>query len=575
MSSLQVPNTCLQATFLGQGFENPWLQEVLALIGSQALRLSQSEPALPGGGDFHIPGQEELPKDRNYKQPCPQCSKINWGISDEGKYYCKFCQMIIEKTKEVDADDIFIQNAKMQSICRGLRKKKRALKGGWEWYICEGFQFILLKQAEALEDLGIGPDIKDNMCNLWRLYLQETQQAYCETPADRKLRVHYATSEADADMDQLSQSSLGVPSSGVSSSGVPSSGVPSEASGDQSDTSGHGGASGTSDAESAVSMQSLGSVDGSTYKKKKGRIMSMPMTLAFCYLAILWVRASITLSDLLRLVFYRHIPYYNPQQYFPENTQLYGPDIHLFGVENFPLYDRILDMTRDLGCFLRLPLFPPITETTYCHPYVLCMKYLMEVNLPDVPMFDFEKWYMTIRPCLDEACRRLEDEKAKFIWDSERVLAYNSNSRVRLLKRTRMEKNLQSRFSKLASAAPDAGNRRPSSFFFNWEELNTDKICFHGHSLEGIAQKDQKEFCSFRKKYWLSTVKKCKSEMCQHWKLYGESQLPSSYHFIISLFSTILGVEHTTIHYNVCMLEHKLVSQKLRKKAKQHGRSNV
>ncbi|XP_066453501.1 TATA box-binding protein-associated factor RNA polymerase I subunit B isoform X2 [Eleutherodactylus coqui] len=535
----------------------------------------------------------------------------------------------------------------MQSICRGLRKKKRALKGGWEWYICEGFQFILLKQAEALEDLGIGPDIKDNMCNLWRLYLQETQQAYCETPADRKLRVHYATSEADADMDQLSQSSLGVPSSGVSSSGVPSSGVPSEASGDQSDTSGHGGASGTSDAESAVSMQSLGSVDGSTYKKKKGRIMSMPMTLAFCYLAILWVRASITLSDLLRLVFYRHIPYYNPQQYFPENTQLYGPDIHLFGVENFPLYDRILDMTRDLGCFLRLPLFPPITETTYCHPYVLCMKYLMEVNLPDelhywtcsvakqarldevavltfkpadknlvrydiqavaiivvalklvfalnddfewqlakraqranrtetdVPMFDFEKWYMTIRPCLDEACRRLEDEKAKFIWDSERVLAYNSNSRVRLLKRTRMEKNLQSRFSKLASAAPDAGNRRPSSFFFNWEELNTDKICFHGHSLEGIAQKDQKEFCSFRKKYWLSTVKKCKSEMCQHWKLYGESQLPSSYHFIISLFSTILGVEHTTIHYNVCMLEHKLVSQKLRKKAKQHGRSNV
>lgn len=46
-----------------------------------------------------------------------------------------------------------------------------------------------------------------------------------------------------------------------------------------------------------------GSVDGSSYllRKKKDKLrMSMPMTLAFCYLALLWLRESITLSDLLR-----------------------------------------------------------------------------------------------------------------------------------------------------------------------------------------------------------------------------------------------------------------------------------
>lgn len=36
----------------------------------------------------------------------------------------------------------------------------------------------------------------------------------------------------------------------------------------------------------------------------------------------------------------------------------------------------------EIAKFLDLPRFPDITEDCYLHPNILCMKYLMEVNLP-------------------------------------------------------------------------------------------------------------------------------------------------------------------------------------------------
>ncbi|KAL0164681.1 hypothetical protein M9458_040434, partial [Cirrhinus mrigala] len=53
------------------------------------------------------------------------------------------------------------------------------------------------------------------------------------------------------------------------------------------------------------SVISEGSLDVVAYHQMKGgkernRFMSMPRTLALCYLALLWVREAITLADLLR-----------------------------------------------------------------------------------------------------------------------------------------------------------------------------------------------------------------------------------------------------------------------------------
>ncbi|KAF7247814.1 TATA box-binding protein-associated factor RNA polymerase I subunit B [Varanus komodoensis] len=264
---------------------------------------------------------------RDYNEPCVECSVVSWGITEEGKFYCRSCHTVIERTREVLTGDV-TSNARAQSISRGLKKKNK-LDKGWEWYVCEGFQYILWKQAEALQSLGVSSQMKEEnytaipalmsllalvslametladgqrvtpftrsdgvLANFWRRYLQKSKQAYCDKPfsdatystSPKQLQSTDTEEEPDfiklldlvssaTDTDLLSESSIG----GISSSKI----------------------SGFSQEKSVWS----GSVDGSSYigKRKKGDMrMSMPMTLAFCYLALLWLRESITLSDLLR-----------------------------------------------------------------------------------------------------------------------------------------------------------------------------------------------------------------------------------------------------------------------------------
>ncbi|XP_061067032.1 TATA box-binding protein-associated factor RNA polymerase I subunit B isoform X3 [Eubalaena glacialis] len=129
-----------------------------------------------------------------------------------------------------------------------------------------------------------------------------------------------------------------------------------------------------------------GSLDGVEYslRKEKGIVkMTVPRTLAFCYLSLLWQRETITLADLLRFVEEEHIPYINAFQHFPEEMKLYGRDKGIFAIESWPNYEDIYKKIIEVATFLDLPRFPDITEDCYLHPNILCMKYLMEVNLPD------------------------------------------------------------------------------------------------------------------------------------------------------------------------------------------------
>ncbi|KAM5163304.1 TATA box-binding protein-associated factor RNA polymerase I subunit B [Mantella aurantiaca] len=576
---------------------------------------------------------------RDYRESCPQCSEVNWGISDEGKFYCRSCHTVIEKTKELDDSELFAVNAKIQSVFRGLRKQKQ--ETGWEWYICEGFQFILLKQAEALEALGVDPRIKDEvLCNFWRRYLQKTQQAYCNKPATKKqrppVRSQSSTELSELDSEpEIFSSAFSSDTDGQSVSNILS-GLPS--------SGGNASASERSSTAVSVSASSFcsGSVDGRDYKAKKRweKKMSMPLTLAFCYLSLLWLRESITLSDLLRLVINRHVPYFNPEQYFPEQTKICGPDSQIFQVQTFPMYREIIELTQQLGVLLDLPRFPSITETCFYHPNVLCMKYLMEANLPDElhnwtyrvakktglddvtaltydpakkrarcipydiqavaiiivvlkllfllndksewqisniasernkteglqPVFNFRMWYETMRICMKETQEKLDEEQARFSWKSERVIEYGRKAKSKIAKRKQMTKNLLKQFSRLAGTPPDAGNQGPSTFLFNWEEQNTGKISFHGHSLEGITQLGGKLLSGLETHYWFSCLKKCTSKFCNHWKLYDKTQFPGSYDFVLSLFSLVLGVEISIIHQEVGLVEENLFKDFKKKK---------
>ncbi|XP_030345431.1 TATA box-binding protein-associated factor RNA polymerase I subunit B isoform X2 [Strigops habroptila] len=573
---------------------------------------------------------------RDFNERCAQCSEVNWGLTDGGRFYCRSCHNVTERTREVVNTD-FITNTRVQTISKGSRKQEKT-DGGCEWYVCEGFQLVLKKQAEALEALGVCPQMKDEVLwNFWRCYLQRSKQAYCIRPAGETVKaLSVCDSSTDVDSDPERPSLLHVLSL-------------SESEGDlQTDNS---FASSTSKVSECTSLCS-GSVDGSLYLKKNQKEklrMTMPMTLSFCYMALLWLREPVTLSDLLRFVVEGHIPYLNVFQHFPEKMKLCGVDLKIFCVESWPAYEEVYNKMLELAVFLELPRFPDITDSCFLHPDMLCMKYLMEANLPDElhnwtcrvvkkigigdvdfltlvpgnkstakvkydilaaavivvvlkllfllddkyewllsdfaeernknnkegdPYFEFQKWYKVIKCSLDAKQKKLDEERAKYLWRCEKPLFYSAKMKSKVLKRRQMVVNLQNQFGKLAGSVRPAEKPNPSSFQLSWSEENTDGSCFHGHSLKGILQEKCGLLKPMNPDYWLCTVKLCTERSCGHLAHYSrEEDFPQSYHFVLRLFSFLLRIQPSYIHDEVCVIEQKLFNKKFYKKAKIQHRS--
>ncbi|XP_062857490.1 TATA box-binding protein-associated factor RNA polymerase I subunit B [Trichomycterus rosablanca] len=298
-----------------------------------------------------------------YNDPCMQCGAVNWAVTDEGQFFCNNCHNVIERTKEVQSITDFV-NTRQTSVTSG--KRKRDGKGGPEWMICEGFQFILKRQAEALVSLGVCSQFKtDVLWNFWKRYLQKTQQAYTRELARKSTRHSVEqTSESEAESLAFSESSW----------------IDDDASlKDDCSISGYSSSGG-------VSVGS-GSVDADNYfstkRKKKRHLMSMPKTLALCHLALLWIREGITLADLLRLVSNRHVPYINAHELFTEEMRFFGRDALLFKVESFPSYNMVHTEAMQLAKLMELPMFPPVTPDCLLHPALLSLHYLIDANLPD------------------------------------------------------------------------------------------------------------------------------------------------------------------------------------------------
>uniref|UniRef100_A0A8C6ZML4 TATA box-binding protein-associated factor RNA polymerase I subunit B n=1 Tax=Nothoprocta perdicaria TaxID=30464 RepID=A0A8C6ZML4_NOTPE len=536
-----------------------------------------------------------ITENADYHERCVQCSEVNWGLTDGGRFYCRTCHNVTERTREVVSSAV-TSNTRIQTISKGLRKQEKNDEG-WEWYVCEGFQFVLQKQAEALEALGVCPQMKDEiLCNFWRRYLQKSQQAYCERPAGESIKV-LSVRENSTDMESEPERP-----------GLLHLLPLSESDGEPLTDCSFGSSTGrVSESTSACS----GSVDGTLHarKNKKDKLrMSMPMTLSFCYMALLWLRESMTLSDLLRFVVEGHIPYLNVFQCFPEKMKLYGLDLKIFCVESWPVYEEVHDKMVHLAAFLELPRFPDITESCFLHPDMLCMKYLMEANLPDelhnwtcrvvkkihvgeadfltlVPenksmrkvKYDvlaaavivvFKKWYKVIKNTLDVEQKKMDEERAKCLWRCEKPLFYSAKKKSKVLKRRQIVVNLQNQFGKLSGSWQPAEKPNPSSFQFSWSEENTDGSCFHGHSLKGVLQEKCGLLTVMNPDYWLCTVKLCTEKFCGRLAHYRDVDFPQSYHFVLRLFSFLLRIQPSCIHEEVCAIEHKLFNKKLYKKPK-------
>ncbi|XP_029451711.1 TATA box-binding protein-associated factor RNA polymerase I subunit B isoform X3 [Rhinatrema bivittatum] len=480
------------------------------------------------------------------------------------------------------------------------------------------------------------PEIKDEiLCNFWRRYLQKSKQAYTKRPAHASAKKHTISESTTSDSDWETEVESFI-FNRLSSS--------HESEGESCSDVGSGNISSDVNIASDTTFVCSGSVDGGSYlheNQKERLLMSMPMTLAFCYMALLWWRESITLVDLLRFVEDGHIPYVNTFQQFPEELKLYGPDVKIFQVQSLPSYDEVFKMMLKLAAFLDLPSFPQITEKCFFHPNVLCIKYLMEANLPDEfhnwtcrvvkktglgdvafltfdPLkskrmvkyevqaaalivvvlklffllddryewllsnfvseenktnkegtpewFNFQKWYIIMKSALDEAQKKVAEECARYQWKSETPLFYSKERKWTVNKRKQMAVTLQKQFGKLIGSSQPAKIQNPASFQFNWDEENTDRNCFHGHSLEGVMQEQGKSFTTVNSEYWLNTLKLCKMDaQCNHWTKYEESNFPSTYQFILNLFSFLLRVKASSLHQEVSLVEHRLFRAKLQK----------
>ncbi|KAK5879561.1 hypothetical protein CesoFtcFv8_022664 [Champsocephalus esox] len=303
-----------------------------------------------------------------YREPCTVCSAVDWGVSDEGRFFCKSCHNIIERSREVVETTFTPGASRITTIGRGTRTKRT--EGGRQWKVCEGFQFILKNQSDALLSLGVTPLFKDAvLCQLWRIFLQRSRQAYVHEPA-RSSRLRAGDSEASASETETIASSGGSLAEKWSElrrvkalTGVPS------------------------PRELQRCVRCSGSLDAAGFlsarlRRSGSAVMSMRKTLALIHLALTWSREALTLSDLLRLVNEGHVPYVNAYQDLPEEMKLEGKDALIFRVQSVPTHRAVHKEAQALALFLKLPAFPPISRQSLLHPALLSLRYLAEANLP-------------------------------------------------------------------------------------------------------------------------------------------------------------------------------------------------
>ncbi|KAM4633056.1 TATA box-binding protein-associated factor RNA polymerase I subunit B [Polymixia lowei] len=551
-----------------------------------------------------------------YREPCGQCSAVNWGVSDEGRFYCKSCHNVIERMREVVDMSFIGSKNRISSVVKGTKRKKP--EHGRQWMVSEGFQFILTHQADNLLNLGVSPHFKDGvLCQLWRLYLQKSRQAYTSNP------VRTSKFKLDSDTDSGGDSScLSV----------------SETDGEV-DLSTAGSQTGTSNEGLSVCS---GSENASCYltpgrRRNKG-LMSMTKTLALLHLALLWTREALTLADLLRLVREGHILYVNAYECFPEEMKLLGRDTQIFRVESVPSHRALRKEAQGLAVYLDLPVFPPISCHCLLHPSLLTLRYLTDANLPDelhiwvcrvteqaglageshhtfkprskpvLPLYDVQaaaliiitmkllfgiddhtewelsneagnqdkahpeknsfnvrRWYRTLQTALTRARHRRQDHIARRQWKSQKPIYSSWGRKPCYLKKRRLVEQLQNCFERLSGSAPGPQPSPPSSFRFRWgDEEGSDGPSLHHKSLDSVVSLRKGVVMPSNPEYWHPALKECKTRSCGSHYEEMEQMLPKTYVWLLELFSFLLEVTPASVYEEVLRVERRLLRGRTR-----------
>ncbi|RVE56198.1 hypothetical protein OJAV_G00233630 [Oryzias javanicus] len=540
-----------------------------------------------------------------YSEPCAQCAALDWGLSEEGRFFCRSCHNVIERTKEV-TDLTFIQGAnRISTLSRDSRAKKTG--GGHTWMVCEGFQLILMNQADALIGLGVHPHFKDGVLRqLWRLYLQKSRQAYC---VNRIRSAKFRWGATDSDSDSATEMSAASASGTEGESNPPSS--PSSKGG--SDWS--------------------GSVDSLCYltpqQRRSRSLLSLKKTLALIHLALVWSREALTLSDLLWLVNCGRVPYVNAHEQLPEQMKLFGKDALLFNAETVPSHHSLHKEAQDLLRFLQLPAFPPVSQQTLLHPAPLTLRYLIDANLPGelhrwvcgvaelagllqessqtihpecqpsllqydlqaaaliiITMkllfglddhsewelsnsascadgagapFNLRSWYKLMQAALIRARHRRERDTARRQWTAKTPIFTRKKDKCWIMKKKRVAEQLQLCFKKLSSQPEGLQEAPTSSFRFCWgEQEGADGPSLHHTGLDAVVGLKNGTLTPHNQSYWHSLLRPCKPRRCQNHFSDLEETLPSSFVWLMGLFSFLLDVKPSCLYEEVLSVERRL-----------------
>ncbi|XP_061602382.1 TATA box-binding protein-associated factor RNA polymerase I subunit B [Cololabis saira] len=541
-----------------------------------------------------------------FREPCTECAAVDWGVSEEGRFFCRSCHNVIERTKEVVDTSFNVTFSKVTNMRRGPRNKEP--EQGFPWMVCEGFQFILLNQADALLRLGVGSHFKDEVLRqLWRLYLQRSRQAYVRDPGPGSAtRLRGVVSDTDSMVDSCTSASESGPLSYVSTD------------------------------QEGVSDWS-GSTDGGAYRRGRRRrnhkLMSMKKTLALLHLALVWSREALTLSDLLRLVRDGFVPYVNAHEQLPEWMKLYGKDAFLFQVEEVPAHHVVHRKAQALAVFLQLPAFPPITAQSLLHPAPLSLRYLMDANLPDelhpwvcalteraglaeparltfhprtrplLPQYDVQAaaliivtmkvvfglddhiewdlsnhtglrddageqfhlrtWYKLLEAALARARQKREQDLARKQWKSKKPVYDRKLEKCRIIQKKRTAEQLRSCFQKLSSCPVEVQGDAPSSFTFRWgDEDGSDGPSLHHLKLGGVVTVRRCVQSPLNRCYWHPALKPCCHWSCVSHLSEVEATLPRSFTWLLQLFSFLLDLQPCYLYEEVLAVERRVFGPK-------------
>ncbi|CAN9507994.1 unnamed protein product [Ophioblennius macclurei] len=540
-----------------------------------------------------------------YSEPCSLCSDVNWGISEEGRFYCLSCHTAVERSRDVEVLLHDRTSSRMTRIGKGPRTKRD--DGGHSWRVCEAFQFILKNQADALLELGVSPGFKDLvLCRMWRVYLQRSRQAFTKHPG----RVRQGGLDSDSDLDSMVGSSI---RSGFSESNL------------------------TSDAPSQPdsSCNWSGSVDSASYCKvsRKSGLITMRRTLALLHLALVWSRQALTLSDLLRLVQEGQVPYVKAYEQLPDRMRLMGKDVLLFRVESVPSYRAVHGDAEALALFLQLPAFPPISSETLLHPTRLSLRYLADANLPDelhpwvcrlaeqaglagptaftfvpasspaLPRYDLQaaalllvamkllfglddraewdlsnkvqdgpedtfhlrRWFRLVQTALIRGWQSTDRDTARTQWRSKKMLFRRQKERYWGVKKKRTAEQVQVCFERLSSCPAGVQTTDPSSFRFCWgHEDGADGPSMQHMKLDWYWTLKDRIPTPSHCWYWHPALRPCAARQCKpdHFLPELESLLPQTFSWTLQLFSFLLHVKPGLVLQEALSLERRLLGCK-------------